>query len=187
MNIHIAGKHMDTGDAFSTHVRESFERLREKFGIEPVDIDVTISKTDHEIRCDVHANLSRGAHARCHENGADAYAAFDRCFHKLATIFKKHRGRIRAHHHTKEMEIRQNKASQYVFDIMSEGNEDAEANPAIIAETNIDIPHLSVAEAVMRMEIAHENYYVFYNRAHDGLNVLHRRADGNIGWIDPHA
>ncbi len=187
MNIHIAGKHMDTGDAFSTHVHESFARLREKFGVEPVDIDVTLSKAGHAIRCDVNANLNRGAHARCHESADDAYGAFDRCFQKLENIFKKHRGRLRAHHHAQEMEIRQKKASQYVFDIMSDGNEDAEANPAIIAETNIDIPHLSVAEAVMRMEIAHEDHFVFYNRAHDRLNILHRRKDGNIGWIDPTA
>lgn len=187
MNIHIAGKHMDTGESFSTHVKESFERLREKFGVEPVDIDVTISKADHSIRCEVHANLSRGAHARCHENGDDAYLAFDRCYHKLEKIFKKHKGRIRAHHHAQEMEVRHKKASQYVFDMLSEGSEDVEENPAIIAETNIDIPHLSVAEAVMRMELAHENYYVFYNKANDGLNFLHRREDGNIGWIDPNA
>ncbi|USO01500.1 MAG: ribosome-associated translation inhibitor RaiA [Alphaproteobacteria bacterium] len=187
MNIHIAGKHMDTGDAFATHVKTSFMHLSEKFGISPVDISVTISKPDHTVRCDVQANLSRGAHARCHETAPDAHAAFDRCYHKLERIFKKHKGRIRAHHHAHDVEVRQQKASQYIFDMITEGAEEETDNPAIIAENDIHIPHLSVAEAVMRMELAHEDFFVFYNRSNDMLNVLHRRADGNIGWIDSQA
>jgi hypothetical protein len=56
----------------------------------------------------------------------------------------------------------------------------------IIAETTTDIPTTTVSEAVMRMDLANQPVLMFHNSAHGGLNVVYRRPDGNVGWIDPH-
>lgn len=184
MNLQIIGKQIETSDAYHNHVKKAFEELNNKFAINPVDIQVTISKFDHQFQCDINAHIGRGAFMRCHENGGDAYAAFDNSIAKLSKILVKHKGRLKNHHQNKNEDVLAAKASQYILSA-EQDHEDNESHPAVIAELEVDIPHLTVGEAVMRLELQNDSYFLFYNKAHGRLNVVHYRQDGNIGWIDP--
>ena len=84
--------------------------------------------------------------------------------------------------------MRRRAAADYV--IASAGEHDVEEprdlNPVIIAESSADVPELSVGEAVMQLDISTVEFLLFRNARDGGLNVVYRRSDGNIGWIDPH-
>ena len=78
-------------------------------------------------------------------------------------------------------------AQQYILAAESDDEEEVpeDAQPAIIAEMAHEIATLTVGEAVMRMDLADVPVMMFRNRGHGGLNVIYRRDDGNVGWIDP--
>lgn len=180
MNIQISGKHIDISDAYHAHVLQGFQQLSDKYAVNPIEIHVTITKHDHQFACQVNAHIGRGLHMRCHENGTDAYTAFDNSIVKLGKILSKHKERLKKHHHD-SAEVRAEAAAHYVW---SEDHDD-EGHPAVVAEMHTHIPLLTVGEAVMRFELQNEPYLLFYNKAHGRLNLVHYRADGNIGWIDP--
>lgn len=182
MNFHINGKHIDISQAYSDHIKQAFSDFTQRLSLAPLDVHITLAKdTQHKFRCDISAHIGRGLHMRCHENGTDAYSAFDNSLNKLGKIVTKHKDRLKDHHHDHDTaEQRAEAASHY---ILSEQH-DEEGHPAVIAEMQVEIPHLSVSEAVMRLELQNEPYLLFYNKVHKHLNVVHYREDGNIGWLD---
>jgi hypothetical protein len=121
------------------------------------------------------------------ESADQAYAAFDLAMDHLAKRMRRYKRRLRDHHRAETESFR---AAQYI--LAPESDEDAEpiaANgneaPAVIAEMQTEIPTLTVGEAVMRLDLSGVKAMMFLNRAHGGLNMVYRRNDGNIGWVDP--
>ncbi len=132
-----------------------------------------------------------GIRLRSHEAAADTYAAFDMATEHLSKRLRRYKRRLRDHHTGKPRdEPTATVAQQYVLAPEPESEDDhsdaaAGENPIVIAEATTEIESLTVSEAVMRMDLADLSAMVFHNAAHGGLNVVYRRADGNIGWIDP--
>ena len=125
------------------------------------------------------------AQARAHEN--EIYAAFDSCSEKMEKQLRRYKRRLKDHHRDRTDPIEQIGASSYILE-STDSQDEAEPDslqPMIIAEMETKIPSLSVGEAVMQMEISGSPLLVFKNETKAGLNVVYRRDDGNIGWIDP--
>src|SRR5262249_25631151 len=122
------------------------------------------------------------------EAAADApYAAFDSAAEHLAKRLRRHKRRLRDHH---RQVVPSEPARQYILAPESDAAEEddaaaAETGPVVIAEMAAEVPTLSVSEAVMRLDLADNGAMLFRNRAHGGLNMVYRRADGNVGWVDP--
>lgn len=185
MEILVTGKHLDVGDALRGHVETNLDSTVAKYFNNAVDASVTISRDPDGFRADISAHPGRGLLVQGGATAADVYAAFDGALARIAKQLRRYKRRIRDHHKGRRHDENL-PAQQYIIAAESEDRELAEeAQPSIIAEMPTDIPTLSVGEAVMRMDLGDLPVVMFRNRAGGVFNVVYRRPDGNIGWIDP--
>ena len=187
MRYQITGKQIDIGEALQTHVQDTLGGTVSKYAGRPTDASVFFSKSAHEYVCETTVHLSTGLNAAAKAHATEIYAAFDACCEKMDKQLRRYKRRLKDHHKDREQPVEVSEASSYILASES-GNEATEPEslqPLIVAEMETTIPSLSVGEAVMQMELAGAPVLVFRNEKKDGLNVVYRREDGNIGWIDP--
>ncbi|MBO6601756.1 MULTISPECIES: ribosome hibernation-promoting factor, HPF/YfiA family [Paracoccaceae] len=187
MRYQISGKQIDIGDALQTHVKECLGSAVSKYAERPTDANVIFSRSGHEYVCETTVHLSTGLTASAKASAHEIYAAFDSCCDKMEKQLRRYKRRLKDHHKERSQPVELFGASSYIL-AASEDNDTAEPEtlqPIIVAEMETKIPSLSVGEAVMQMEIAGAPLLVFRNEGHDGVNVVYRRDDGNVGWIDP--
>ena len=187
MRTQISGKHIDIGDALSTHVKSEIVEVVEKYAQRPTDCVVVFSKDAHEYVCETTLHLSTGMTAQARGAAQEIYAAFEACRERLDKQIRRYKRRLRNHNATRKAPVEFDAAPSYIL-AASEEAEDAELDtlaPVVIAEMETKVPTITVGEAVMQMELAGQKMLVFRNEGHGGVNVVYRREDGNIGWIDP--
>lgn len=187
MRYQISGKQIDVGEALQTHVKSELAVVMEKYSQRPTDATVVFSREGHNHVCEAVVHLSSGLTAQAKAQAPDIYAAFDVCRERMDKQLRRYKRRLKDHNRERPAPVEFAGAAAYILasDEGSEGEEPATLQPMIIAEMEARIPSLSAGEAVMQMELAHSNVLVFRNERHGGLNVVYRREDGNIGWIDP--
>jgi ribosomal subunit interface protein len=189
MRYQISGKHIDVGEALQGHVQTELGGLLSKYPGRPTDAHVIFSKSAHEYVCEAIVHLSTGltSQARAHAN--EIYGAFDQCAEKMDKQLRRYKRRLKDHHKDRTEPVEQILANAYILAGSEERDEDEPETlqPIIIAEMQTQIPSISVGEAVMQMELAGAPVLVFRNEGMDRVNVVYRREDGNIGWIDPGA
>ncbi|NIZ10382.1 ribosome-associated translation inhibitor RaiA [Pseudooceanicola sp. HF7] len=187
MRYQIAGKQIDIGDALQEHVRTELDAVMEKYAQRPTDANVTFSKSAHEFICETTVHLSSGLTAQSKGRAPEIYAALDDSCEKMEKQIRRYKRRLKDHHKTRAEPVELLGASSYILASDQEGEESEPdtLQPVIVAEMETQIPSLSVGEAVMQMELAGAPVLVFRNEGKDGVNVVYRRDDGNIGWIDP--
>lgn len=187
MRYQISGKQIDVGDALQTHVKTELGATVEKYAGRPTDAHVVFSKSGAEFVCETIVHLSTGLTCQAKAHNHEIYAAFDACCEKMDKQLRRYKRRLKDHHKERSQPVELLAGSSYILASSDEG-EDAEPqdfSAMIIAEMETKIPSLSVGEAVMQMELAHSPVQVFRNEKHGGVNVVYRREDGNVGWIDP--
>ncbi|MGC9368559.1 MAG: ribosome hibernation-promoting factor, HPF/YfiA family [Paracoccaceae bacterium] len=187
MRYQISGKQIDIGDALQTHVKEELGAVVEKYAQRPTDAQIVFSRNAHEYVCEATIHLSTGLSAQAKAHATEIYAAFDACRDKMDKQLRRYKRRLKDHHRERTQPVELTGGSSYIL-ASAEDAEDAEPDtlqPMIIAEMETKVPSLSVGEAVMQMELAGSDLLVFRNEKTGGVNVVHRRDDGNIGWIDP--
>ena len=187
MRYQISGKQIDIGTALQTHVKQELGDAVAKYAERPTDAHVVFSKSGNEFNCEAIVHLSTGLTAQARAREHEIYAAFDKCAEKMEKQLRRYKRRLKDHHKERAQPVEFAGASSY---ILAQEREDSESEPEslqpiIVAELETQIPSLSVGEAVMQMEIAGAPVLVFRNEAKDELNVVYRRDDGNVGWIDP--
>lgn len=187
MRYQISGKQIDIGAALQTHVQAELGSVVDKYAERPTDANIVFSKSGHEHVCEATIHLSTGLTAQAKAHEPEIYAAFDSCAAKMEKQLRRYKRRLKDHHRERSEPVELSNASSYILasDQVSESQEPETLQPMIVAEMETKIPSLSVGEAVMQMELAGAPVLVFRNEAKDGLNVVYRREDGNIGWIDP--
>jgi ribosomal subunit interface protein len=187
MRYQITGKHIDIGEALQEHVTTEMGGVLDKYGQRPTDATVVFSKAAHEYACEVIVHLSSGLNAAAKGTATEIYAAFESCAEKMDKQLRRYKRRLKDHHKDRPDPVETFGASSYILanEADSEAEEPETLQPIIVAEMQTKIPSLSVGEAVMQMELAGAPVLVFRNEKKDGVNVVYRREDGNIGWIDP--
>jgi len=190
MHITVTGKQIDVGDALRRHTQAAIEDIAEKYFGNALEAHVVFSREAHLIQCDLQVHVGRGILVRSEADENEAYAAFDIAAERIDKRLRRYKRRLRDHHaHDKERERAEPLGRTYV--LQPGDNEDApppeDEHPQamVIAEMETPIPQLSVSEAVMRLDLADLPALMFRNSARGSLNVIYRRRDGNIGWIDP--
>lgn len=187
MRYQISGKQIDIGDALQTHVKEELGESVKKYAERPTDAQVVFSKSGHEFVCEATVHLSTGLTASAKAHSTDIYGSFDACNEKMEKQLRRYKRRLKDHHRERAEPVELYGAPSYI--LASENDSDAQEpdtlQPMIIAEMQTRIATLSVGEAVMQMELSGDPVLVFRKEGKDGLNVVYRREDGNIGWIDP--
>ncbi|MEM8536325.1 MAG: ribosome-associated translation inhibitor RaiA [Pseudomonadota bacterium] len=187
MRYQISGKQIDIGSALQTHVQTELSATLDKYAGRPTEAQVIFSKSGHEYVCESIVHLSTGLNAQATGKATEIYAAFDASAEKMDKQLRRYKRRLKDHHKERSQPVELSDAGSYILeskDTAEETDQDS-LNAMIVAEMETKIPSLSVGEAVMQMEIASAPVLVFRNEKHSGINVVYRRDDGNIGWIDP--
>jgi ribosomal subunit interface protein len=187
MQYQISGKQIDVGEALRTHVRTELGGVVGKYAGRPTDATVIFSKSAHEFVCEATVHLSTGLSAQAKAQATEIYGAFDKCNDKMDKQLRRYKRRLKDHHKDREQPVEHSGASSYILAASEDSTESEPESlqPMIIAEMEAKIPSLSVGEAVMQMELAGAPVLVFRNDGNKGINVVYRRDDGNIGWVDP--
>jgi ribosomal subunit interface protein len=187
MRYQISGKQIDIGEALQTHVKAELGEVVEKYAQRPTECVVVFSRVAHEFVCETVIHLSTGLTAQAKGHAPEIYAAFESCREKMDKQLRRYKRRLRSHHRDRTAPVEFDAGSTYIL-AASEEVEDTESDtlqPIVIAEMETRIPSITVGEAVMQLELAGHRMLVFRNEGHGGVNVVYRRDDGNIGWIDP--
>ena len=187
MRYQISGKQIDIGEALQTHVQTELSEVLGKYAGRPTDANVVFSKSGHEYVCETVVHLSTGLTAQAKGHATEIYAAFDSSTEKMEKQLRRYKRRLKDHHKERSQPVELFDAGAYILASSDESddNEPEGVSSMIVAEMETKIPSLSVGEAVMQMEIANAPVLVFRNEGNSGINVVYRRDDGNIGWIDP--
>ena len=188
MRVQVQGKQIDVGSALTEHVTRALTAAVEKYFDRPVEATVTFSRDARAFRCDAHVHLPTGLVAASSATGQDVYAAFDQGAERIEKQIRRYKRRLRDHHQNRRKPIEAVEAPAYVLRAANhrdDSDEPESLQPVIVAEMKHSIQSLSVGEAVMQMELANKAFLMFRNDANGRFNVVFRRDDGNIGWVDP--
>lgn len=189
MRYQISGKQIDVGEALQGHVQTELGTVLAKYSGRPTDAHVIFSRNAHEYVCEATVHLSTGMTSQAKARATEIYNAFDQCAEKMDKQLRRYKRRLKDHHRDRTEPVEGITANAYIL-AGSEDHDDNEPDslqPIIIAEMETKLPSFSVGEAVMQMELANAPVLVFRNEAKNRVNVVYRRDDGNIGWIDPGA
>ncbi len=183
MQISIKGKQLAIGDALRFHSEQTLQVLVAKFFDKAIGATVVLSREAHNFRADIIVHPFRGVTIQGSGVTGDAYAAFDAAIDRVERQLRRYKGRFSDYKARGEVV-----AAQYAIIAAQEDNEETpveDSAPIIVAEMSADVPVCSVSGAVMRLDLANATAILFRNSAHGRLNMVYRRADGNIGWVDP--
>lgn len=189
MELSITGKQIDIGSSLRSYVQNRMGQSVGKYFDRPVDGSVTFSRDGHEYRTDCTLHLASGLHLHAQGRSTDIYASFDGAIERMDKRAQRHKGRLKDHHSATRTAFAQSPAHEQVFssDHAEDDSSPSAFAPLIVSEGTTQLRKLSVGEAVMQLDLMEAPALVFLNGAHGGINVVYRRADGNIGWIDPHS
>jgi len=184
MTIQVTGKNLNVGEALRSYVQERVVQTVEKFIGREATGHVRIEKEHGEFRTNCTIHLWQGMSLEAHGVAPDAYQSADRACERLEKRVRRYKRRLKRH--GGETPRKQTHATDYVIQASLEGQEERdEDNPVIIAEAETPVHEMAVSDAVMQMDLSDRPFVVFRNASHGEINVVYRRDDGNIGWIDP--
>ncbi|QPC42578.1 ribosome-associated translation inhibitor RaiA [Kaustia mangrovi] len=188
MQIQIIGKNFDVGDALRTHIEHRLEGDVGKYFDGTVNALVTVEKERSMFQTDCTLHLTTGITLHTSAQASDARVSFDQAADRLEKRLRRYKRRLKDHHAHRREPVESFEATRFVIAAAGEeSNEPPDLNPVVIAEDTAQLNELTVGEAVMQLDISDAPVVLFRNAAHGGLNVVYRRDDGNIGWIDPSA
>jgi ribosomal subunit interface protein len=188
MQLTITGKQIDIGAALRTYVETRLTNSVGKYFDRPVNGGVTFSRDGHAYRADCTLHLASGLYLQAQGRSTDIYASYDQAIEHLEKRLRRYKSRIRDHHNGS---ARAPFAASPARESVIAGDDgDAEPdtlNPVVVSESTTQLRTLTVGEAVMQLDLGDTPALVFRNVAHGEINVVYRRPDGNIGWIETQA
>jgi ribosomal subunit interface protein len=198
MQLSVKGKQIDVGDSLRRHVAASLETIVDKYAGRAIECSAVFSRDAYLFCADLSVHVRHDILVQAHASAPDAYTAFDAAAERIAKRLRRHKRRLNDHRERQravgDEENAALTARAYVLaapgpeEDAAEGEtvEAADDQPVVVAETALEVPMLTVGEAVMRLDLADVPALFFKNRAHGGINAIYRRRDGHIGWLDPH-
>lgn len=186
MKIMISGKQIDVGASLHTHIESRLEEGVQKYLDRVTSLNVVIAKEAHQFKVDINGNTgtSSGIVIKSSAVADDVYACFDAAAEKIEKQLRRYKRRLTNHHKQDNVSLL-NAAPAKKYVIKPDGEEAHNETPVVIAEKATAIERLTVSEAVMKMDLADLPALMFYNSANGNVNVVYRRVDGNISWVDP--
>jgi ribosomal subunit interface protein len=190
MEIRVSGHQVDTGEALRTHVHERMSAIAQKYFARAISAHVTFGKGphNHAFVCDIVAHVMQGVILKGSGQAADAHPAFDQAAERVEKQLRRYMRRLKDrqgnHSEAVALEDVTADAGYTVFD-PGEEEEEASEHPPVVAETRVDIPDASVSDAVMLLDLRNTTALLFRNSGTGSLNMVYRRGDGTIGWVEP--
>ena len=190
MEIRVSGHQVDTGEALRTHVQERMSAIAQKYFARAISAHVTFGKGphNHAFVCDIVAHVMQGVILKGSGQAADAHPAFDQAAERVEKQLRRYMRRLkdRQGNHSEAVAL-EDVTADAGYTVFDPGEDEAEASdhPPIVAETRVDIPDASVSDAVMLLDLRNTTALLFRNSGTGSLNMVYRRGDGTIGWVEP--
>ena len=186
MDIRVSGHQVDTGDALRAHVDERMQAMAEKYFSRSISAQVTFGHGPHGyFACDIVAHVMHGVILKGTGQGAEAHPAFDQAADRIEKQLRRYMNRLKSRQHEPIPADILDNAGYTVFQPAAEHEEPQEEHPLIVAETRVDVPEASVGDAVMMLDLRNTNALLFKNPRTGAFNMVYRRDDGTIGWVEP--
>lgn len=187
MDIRVSGHQVELGEALQRHVEDRLGQIAQKYFERAISAGVTFGRGPHDsFTCDIISHVMAGLVLKGHDAAQDAHIAFDRAADKIEKQLRRYMRRLQDHHVAAQASLKEEEAAYTVFDGGDLDSEAVEA-PTIVAETRVDIPEASVSDAVMLMDLRNTPALLFKNSGTGRHNMVYRRTDGSIGWVEPRA
>lgn len=188
MEIRVSGHQVDTGDALKTHVQDRLQGIADKYFSRAISAHAVFGKGPHDsFTCDIVAHVMQGLVLKGSNGGQNAHGAFDGAADKIEKQLRRYMRRLKDRK-TGVQPVAENGAfdnAGYTVFGAAEQEEEAQDAPLIIAETRVDVPDASVSDAVMMLDLRNTNALLFKNVGTGAFNMVYRRHDGTIGWVEP--
>ena len=187
MSLRISGKNMDIGEAMRGHILEKITTIAGRFFDGSLSGHVVVEREGSGFRCDSTLHLSSGVTIAADGKGHEPYVAFEQAAERFEKRMRRYKTRLKDHHQGKgEPASAPELFAEHVIEAPHEDHDDSqEFSPTIIAETHARLKTMTVASAVMELDVTGANVMVFRHGGSGRVNLVYRRRDGNIGWIDP--
>jgi ribosomal subunit interface protein len=188
MEIRVSGHQIETGAALQNHVNDRLSAIVEKYFNRALSSHVTFGKAPAgAFSCDIVTHVMHGLILKAHGVAQDAHQALDQAAEKIDKQLRRYKRRLHDRHEQSAFAADQEEAAYTILaapDADADEVEVADA-PMIVAETTADIPEASVADAVMMLDLRDTNAMLFKNAGTGRHNMVYRRRDGSIGWVEP--
>ncbi|KQM22516.1 30S ribosomal protein S30 [Sphingomonas sp. Leaf24] len=194
MDIRVSGHQVDTGDALKEMVQERLQGIADKYFQRAISANATFSKGPHDngFVCDIVCHVTQGLVLKGHNTGQEAQGAFVGAADKIEKQLRRYTRRLKDRNAAQVVAMNEaggydngfDNAGYTVFGGEQEEEEVPDA-PLIIAETRVDVPDASVSDAVMMLDLRNTNALLFKNSGTGSFNMVYRRHDGTIGWVEP--
>jgi ribosomal subunit interface protein len=195
MDIRVSGHQVDTGDALKEHVRTRLEAMAEKYFSRALSAQATFRPAPHgAFHCDIVCHVMTGLILKGAGEAQDAHLACDRAADKIEKQLRRYTRRLKDRHlqavaaeavRVNGFNVEDLDGAGYTVFANAQEEEEAEDAPLIVAETRVDIPQASVSDAVMMLDLRNTNALLFVNAGTSTYNMVYRRHDGTIGWVEP--
>jgi ribosomal subunit interface protein len=188
MDIRVSGHQVATGDALRTHVETRLQGIADKYFARAISAKATFGKGPHDngFACDIVAHVMQVL--KGHGSGQDAHPAFEQAADKIERQLRRYMRRLNDHAGPAAPmppEIEDN--ARYTVFESDDAAEEVSEHPVVVAETRVDVPDASVSDAVMMLDLRNTNALLFKNAGTGAFNMVYRRGDGTIGWVEPTA
>jgi ribosomal subunit interface protein len=186
VDVRVAGHQVDTGETLREHAQRRIAEITEKYFSRSVGASVTFGRgPNNDFTCDILAPAVQGVVLKASHNAREAEMAFNGAADRIEKQLRRYTRRLKDHKVDEDAQAYVENAGYTIFSAPERSEGEAES-PAIVAETRVDIPESSVSDAVMLMDLRNTPALLFKNSASGEFNMIYRREDGNIGWVEPH-
>jgi ribosomal subunit interface protein len=187
LDVRVAGHQVATGESLREHSQRRMAEITEKYFSRSVGANVTFGRgPNNDFTCDIVAPVVQGVVLKASYNAREAQMAFNGAADRIEKQLRRYTNRLKDHKVDDSAQPYVENAAYTIFAGAPGTDERAGSFPAIVAETQVDIPDSSVSDAVMLMDLRNTTALMFKNSATGQLNMIYRREDGNIGWVEPH-
>jgi ribosomal subunit interface protein len=185
VDVRVAGHQVDTGETLREHAQRRVGEITEKYFSRAVGANVTFGRgPNNDYTCDIVAPVVNGVVLKATYSGREPEMAFNGAADRIEKQLRRYTNRLKEHKVDESAQAFVENASYTIFSPAERENEQTDA-PTIVAETRVDIPESSVSDAVMLMDLRNTNALMFKNSGTGEFNMIYRREDGNIGWVEP--
>lgn len=188
MSLRVSGKHMDVGEAFRSTIEARINDATAKYFSGNYSGHVIMEKSGARFDCECTLHLDSGVNLQSKGDAHDPHGAFEAAAERLEKRLRRYKRRLKDHH-AGARDGQQADVAYSVFQAVDDDVEEVAEDyaPAIIAESSVVALPMSVADAVIRLDLKEDPVFLFRNTTSNEINIVYRRADGNIGWINPAA
>jgi len=187
MDIRVSGHQVDTGVALQDHASDRLSAIVDKYFNRALSSHVTFNRAPAgAFRCDIVTHVMQGLILKGAGIAQDAHIALDQAAEKIDKQLRRYKRRIKDRHEQSSFAAREEEAAYVVFaEPEPEAEEIHVEAPLVIAETRVDVPEATVSDAVMMLDLRNTNALLFKNAGTGRHNMVYRRGDGSIGWVEP--